>query len=178
MTDGSFRGNTRCPVCGRDYQGQFPRYCLTCGWMFEDRSQPPQTIAAAPGAQPVQPAGPVPVTLPDGSQGAYHQPRPRPPVSRPRPARQPVVERVKNSRRALGVIAACLVLLLVAGGAFGLVTWLKSIKRPVPLPATALVTTQYLDARAHGEGSNGNQALFRVYDRMAGQVRLPKAGVK
>jgi 2-hydroxy-3-oxopropionate reductase len=41
----------------------------------------------------------------------------------------------------------------------------------VPLPATALVTTQYLDARAHGEGSNGNQALFRVYDRMSAQVR-------
>jgi 2-hydroxy-3-oxopropionate reductase len=41
----------------------------------------------------------------------------------------------------------------------------------VPLPATALVTTQYLDARAHGEGGNGNQALFRVYDRMSGQVR-------
>ena len=41
----------------------------------------------------------------------------------------------------------------------------------VPLPATALVTTQYLDARAHGEGSNGNQALFRVYDRMSGQMR-------
>jgi 2-hydroxy-3-oxopropionate reductase len=40
----------------------------------------------------------------------------------------------------------------------------------VPLPATALVTTQYLDARAHGEGSNGNQALFRVYDRMSGQA--------
>jgi len=39
----------------------------------------------------------------------------------------------------------------------------------VPLPATALVTTQYLDARAHGEGGNGNQALFRVYDRMTGQ---------
>ncbi|MDN8613545.1 NAD(P)-dependent oxidoreductase [Variovorax ginsengisoli] len=40
----------------------------------------------------------------------------------------------------------------------------------VPLPATSLVTTQYLDARAHGEGSNGNQALFRVYDRMSGQA--------
>ena len=46
----------------------------------------------------------------------------------------------------------------------------------VPLPATALVTTQYLDARAHGEGSNGNQALFRVYDRMSGQVRPSRAG--
>lgn len=41
----------------------------------------------------------------------------------------------------------------------------------VPLPATALVTSQYVEARAHGEGANGNQALFRVYDRMANQVR-------
>src|SRR5262245_21779745 len=40
----------------------------------------------------------------------------------------------------------------------------------VPLPGTALVTSQYVDARAHGEGANGNQALFRVYDRMTGQV--------
>ncbi len=38
----------------------------------------------------------------------------------------------------------------------------------VPLPATSLVTSQYLDARRHGEGSNGNQALFRVYDRYVG----------
>ena len=41
----------------------------------------------------------------------------------------------------------------------------------VPLPATALVTSQYVDARAHGEGGNGNQALFRVYDRMTNQPR-------
>ncbi|MBB3397355.1 MULTISPECIES: NAD(P)-dependent oxidoreductase [unclassified Rhizobium] len=41
-------------------------------------------------------------------------------------------------------------------------------QRDVPLPATALVTSQYVEARAHGEGSNGNQALFRVYDRMTG----------
>jgi 2-hydroxy-3-oxopropionate reductase len=40
----------------------------------------------------------------------------------------------------------------------------------VPLPATALVTSQYVDARAHGEGANGNQALFRVYDRMTNQA--------
>jgi len=40
----------------------------------------------------------------------------------------------------------------------------------VPLPATALVTTQYLEARAHGEGAHGNQALFCVYDRMTAQV--------
>ena len=41
----------------------------------------------------------------------------------------------------------------------------------VPLPGTALVATQYLDAAAHGEGANGNQALFCVYDRMTGQTR-------
>jgi len=40
----------------------------------------------------------------------------------------------------------------------------------VPLPATAFVTSQYVDARAHGEGANGNQALFRVYDRMTNQT--------
>jgi 2-hydroxy-3-oxopropionate reductase len=39
----------------------------------------------------------------------------------------------------------------------------------VALPGTSLVTSQYVEARAHGEGSNGNQALFRVYDRMTGQ---------
>ena len=39
----------------------------------------------------------------------------------------------------------------------------------VPLPGNALVTTQYLAAKAHGEGGNGNQALFKVYDRMCGQ---------
>jgi 2-hydroxy-3-oxopropionate reductase len=36
----------------------------------------------------------------------------------------------------------------------------------VPLPAASLVTSQYVDAMAHGEERNGNQALFRVYDRM------------
>jgi 2-hydroxy-3-oxopropionate reductase len=41
----------------------------------------------------------------------------------------------------------------------------------VPLPATALVTSQYVDARVHGEGHCGNQALFRVYDRMTNQLR-------
>jgi 2-hydroxy-3-oxopropionate reductase len=39
----------------------------------------------------------------------------------------------------------------------------------VPLPGTALVTSQYVDARAHGEGANGNQALFRAYDRITNQ---------
>jgi 2-hydroxy-3-oxopropionate reductase len=40
----------------------------------------------------------------------------------------------------------------------------------VPLPGTALVTSQYIDARAHGEDRNGNHALFKVYDRMANQA--------
>jgi 2-hydroxy-3-oxopropionate reductase len=40
----------------------------------------------------------------------------------------------------------------------------------VPLPGTALATSLYLEARAHGEGANGNQALFRVYDRLSNQA--------
>lgn len=39
----------------------------------------------------------------------------------------------------------------------------------VPLPGTALVTQQYVECRAHGEGANGNQALLRHYDRLAGR---------
>lgn len=52
----------------------------------------------------------------------------------------------------------------------------QALALAVPLPATALVTSQYVEARAHGEGSNGNQALFRVYDRMANQPRHPDNG--
>jgi 2-hydroxy-3-oxopropionate reductase len=40
----------------------------------------------------------------------------------------------------------------------------------VPLPGLALATSLYLEARAHGEGGNGNQGLFRVYDRMTSQA--------
>jgi 2-hydroxy-3-oxopropionate reductase len=40
----------------------------------------------------------------------------------------------------------------------------------VPLPGTALAANLYLEARAHGEGGNGNQAMFRVYDRLSNQT--------
>ena len=46
----------------------------------------------------------------------------------------------------------------------------QALSLSVPLPASALVTSQYVEARAHGEGTNGNQALFRVYDRMTNQT--------
>lgn len=46
----------------------------------------------------------------------------------------------------------------------------QALSLSVPLPGTALVTSQYIEARAHGEGTNGNQALFRVYDRMTNQA--------
>jgi 2-hydroxy-3-oxopropionate reductase len=39
----------------------------------------------------------------------------------------------------------------------------------VPLPGNALVTNLFLEARAHGEGDQGNQALYRVYDRLTDQ---------
>jgi len=46
----------------------------------------------------------------------------------------------------------------------------QALSLSVPLPGTALVTSQYVEARAHGEGTNGNQALFRVYDRMTNKA--------
>lgn len=46
----------------------------------------------------------------------------------------------------------------------------QALSLSVPLPGISLVTNQYLEARAHGEGVNGNQALFRVYDRMTNQA--------
>jgi 2-hydroxy-3-oxopropionate reductase len=48
----------------------------------------------------------------------------------------------------------------------------QALSLSVPLPATALATSQYVEARAHGEGANGNQALFRVYDRMTNQANV------
>ena len=43
-------------------------------------------------------------------------------------------------------------------------------EKGVPLPGLALATTLYLEARAHGEGHNGNQGLFRTFDRMTNQL--------
>ena len=37
----------------------------------------------------------------------------------------------------------------------------------VPLPAATGVNGLYLEAAAHGEGGNGNQALYKVYERLA-----------
>ncbi|MBC7188961.1 NAD(P)-dependent oxidoreductase, partial [Candidatus Aerophobetes bacterium] len=40
-------------------------------------------------------------------------------------------------------------------------------KEKIPLPGTSLVKNLYLEAAAHGEENNGNQALFKVYERLA-----------
>ncbi len=45
-----------------------------------------------------------------------------------------------------------------------------AFERSVPRPGLALTTTLYMEAKAHGEGSNGNQALFRTFDRLTNQV--------
>ena len=45
-----------------------------------------------------------------------------------------------------------------------------AFEKGVPLPGLALATSMYLEAWAHGEGGNGNQALFRTYDRLANQA--------
>ena len=39
----------------------------------------------------------------------------------------------------------------------------------IPLPGLALVQSLYLEAKAHNEGKNGNQSLFKTYDRIANQ---------
>ena len=44
-----------------------------------------------------------------------------------------------------------------------------AFEKGVPLPGLALATSLYLEARSHGEGSNGNQALFRTFDRLSNQ---------
>jgi 2-hydroxy-3-oxopropionate reductase len=44
-----------------------------------------------------------------------------------------------------------------------------AFEKGVPLPGLMLATSLYLEARAHGEGSNGNQALFRTFDRLSNQ---------
>ena len=39
----------------------------------------------------------------------------------------------------------------------------------VPLPGLSLVLALYLETRAYNEGKNGNQSLFKTYDRMSNQ---------
>jgi 2-hydroxy-3-oxopropionate reductase len=46
----------------------------------------------------------------------------------------------------------------------------------VPLPAAASVTGLYQEAVAHGEESNGNQALYKVYERLANVSLSRQAG--
>lgn len=46
-----------------------------------------------------------------------------------------------------------------------------AFEKGLPLPGLALATSLYLEARAHGEGGNGNQALFRTLERMTNQER-------
>ena len=39
----------------------------------------------------------------------------------------------------------------------------------VPLPGLSLVLSLYLETKAHNECKNGNQSLFKTYDRMTNQ---------
>jgi 2-hydroxy-3-oxopropionate reductase len=67
-----------------------------------------------------------------------------------------------------------------ARGGFRIDLQLKDLKlaldatfeKGVPLPGLALASALYLEARAHGEGANGNQALFRTFDRMSNQTAV------
>ena len=46
----------------------------------------------------------------------------------------------------------------------------------IPMPGAALVTSLYLEARAHGEGGHGNQSLYRVYERLANRPLAERSG--
>ena len=39
----------------------------------------------------------------------------------------------------------------------------------IPLPGLSMVLALYLETKAHNEGKNGNQSLFKTYDRMTNQ---------
>jgi 2-hydroxy-3-oxopropionate reductase len=47
----------------------------------------------------------------------------------------------------------------------------SAFEKGLPLPGLAVATTMYLEARAHGEGNNGNQAMFRTFDRLTNQAK-------
>jgi 2-hydroxy-3-oxopropionate reductase len=51
-----------------------------------------------------------------------------------------------------------------------------TFEKGVPLPGLALASALYLEARAHGEGVNGNQALFCTFDRMSNQAGIVTSG--
>jgi len=44
-----------------------------------------------------------------------------------------------------------------------------SFESGVPLPGLSLVLALYLETKAHNESKNGNQSLFKTYDRMSNQ---------
>ncbi len=45
-----------------------------------------------------------------------------------------------------------------------------AFEQGIPLPGLALVSSLYLEAKAHEDGSKGNQALFLTYDRLTNQT--------
>ena len=55
-----------------------------------------------------------------------------------------------NDRLAIGVLSA-------------------AFESGIPLPGLALVQSLYLEAKAHNEGKNGNQSLFKTYYRITNQ---------
>jgi hypothetical protein len=157
-------------VCGRDYQGQFPRYCLTCGWVFEEgRQAAPKTVPAA-GEPHFPQSSPTSAMLPDGSCSPLIPQPSRTPVTLP-VERQPLARRGSASRAARGILAACLAVILIAGGAVGLVVGLRSIKHPAPLPLTAAamrasvaLDEEYLTERGKtlASGRTKNAAIYSV----------------
>lgn len=145
-------GAGRCPACGREYPGQVPRYCMSCGYLFEsqtsarqqevpvqqaDLQAPVHNVVAPHAGAPYAPAGEPPSPPP---------PLPPRPAGGPAPARSatPVdrqadwrTKKVIRPKLLVTIISAMLVALLVVGAGAGLIVWLRSRKPSVPMPATA-----------------------------------------
>lgn len=131
---------TRCGTCGRDYTGEPPAFCVTCGAAMERRIKVPtgaQVAPPPPGHSPAAPGfngqQPVPGGLPYPGyrQPAYQQPAP-PAQAAPPAAKKP------GSRKVLkALIASLVIVLILAGGVIGAVIVFKPGRKAVPLPATA-----------------------------------------
>ena len=118
MEDDRSGAGMRCSVCGRDYKGQAPRFCLTCG-----------TMLAAPEAGV-------------DSQGQWRPPQTMPertktdPPGRDKPleAKGP---RPRGKHLAIVIVAGVLAFLLVAGAVAGIVVGTRHGGQAGPMPTTA-----------------------------------------
>lgn len=126
-----------CHTCGRQYEGQVPKFCLTCGTSLY---APAPSADTGSGGQPQLPTGPVPSQHP----GAATPQAPQAPQS----AAAQVPKR--KGRAPWIAIAAILVVLLIAGGTLAAVLILRGGEAARPLPTTVeQMKASVLDAQEY-----------------------------